>query len=144
MFLIRLVKVILSPAKDFPGPTELFRCRISFEVYEVARQTLDSPTYLGILISQERLEAPSACISSPEVTRSGNALNSIGLPVTSNYNPSRLTDNCIFMTLASLLGSTVDHLSREINIEMPANGSGGFPILGLRPVLKFIACFLIH
>lgn len=69
------------------------------------------------------------------MTTFGSALNSIGI----SYNPSGLTDNCVFVTLASLLGKTADQLSREINIEMPANGSGGLPISGLRPVFESIA-----
>jgi hypothetical protein len=87
----------------------------------------------------ERQEGQARHISSPEVARFGNALNSIGLPVTSGYNPSGLTDNCVFVTLASLLGKTADQLSHEINIEMPANGSGGLSITRLRPVFESIA-----
>jgi len=83
----------------------------------------------------EPQDAQSAYTSSPEVTRFGSALNSIGL----SYNPSGLTDNCVFVTLASLLGKSADQLSREINIEMPANGSGGLPLSRLRPVFESIA-----
>ena len=87
----------------------------------------------------ERQEGQAGYTSSPEAARFGNALNSIGLSVTSGYNPSGLTDNCVFVTLASLLGKTADQLSREIDIEMPTNGSGGLSIASLRPVFESIA-----
>jgi len=95
---------------------------------------------MGAEVSRaERQEGRAEYISSPEVARFGSALNSVGISITSNYNPSGLTDNCVFVTLASLLGKTADQLSLSINIEMPANGSGGLSIARLRPVFESIA-----
>jgi len=76
--------------------------------------------------------------TAPLSTSFGNALRSIGINQASSYNPTNLTDNCVFVTLAYLLGKTADELSREVNIAMPENGSGGMPVSRLRPLFESI------
>jgi hypothetical protein len=56
----------------------------------------------------------------------------------SSYNPTNSTDNCIFVTLAYLLGKSADELSEEANIAMPQDGSGGLPVSKMRPLFERI------
>lgn len=41
------------------------------------------------------------------------------------YNPQGLTDNCVFVSLASMLNMTAPELSDRTRLEQPINGSGG-------------------
>lgn len=43
----------------------------------------------------------------------------------SYYNPEARTENCVFVSLAVLLGITAPELSRRTGILQPSNGSGG-------------------
>jgi hypothetical protein len=58
----------------------------------------------------------------------GEALDLIGLFGTSRYNPDNLTDNCVFVTTAYLLGKNSNELAESIQRSMPNNGSGGVTI----------------
>jgi len=97
---------------------------------------------MGNQISQSLLQTSAEALFPPRTaspsTAFGHALRTIGLTQGSSYNPSNSTDNCVFVTLAYLLGKTADELSSEVAMAMPENGSGGLPISRLRPLFERI------